>query len=77
MRKLINKKFLTAVLMFLLLYASISVAAEFKNQTYSRLNPAVVQISLSKPDILGKLIDNDFTILEINDNYVIIFSTSE
>ena len=77
MRNLINKKILTAILMFLILYASISVATEFKNQPHTRLNPAVVQISLSKPNTLGKLIDNDFTILEINENYVIIFSTSE
>lgn len=77
MRNLINKKVITIVLMALILVTSFSVATDFKNQTYSRLNPAVVQISLTKPDTLGKLIDNDFAILEINENYLIIFSTSE
>ncbi len=77
MRNLINKKVLTIILMALILVTSFSVATDYKNQTYSRLNPAVVQISLTKPDTLGKLIDNDFAILEINENYLIIFSTSE
>jgi hypothetical protein len=60
-----------------MLVTSFSGSADLKNQKYSRLNPAVVQIFLSKPDTLGKIIDNDFSILEINENFVIIFSSSE
>lgn len=77
MNNLTNKKILTIILMFLMLYTSFSTATEFKTQIYSRLNPSVVQIPLTKPDTLGKLIDNDFAILEIKKDYVIIFSTSE
>jgi hypothetical protein len=77
MRKLFYKKILTIVLMFLLLVTSFSAAMELKNQTYSRHNPAIVQISLPKQDILGKLIDNDFAIIEINEDNVIVFSSLE
>ena len=77
MRKLFDKKIFTILLISLLLVTSFSVATEQKNQKFSRLNPAIVQISLSKQDTLGKIIDYDFAILEINENYVIVFSSSE
>jgi len=77
MGKIFNKKIITIILMFLLLVTSFSVATEQKNQKYSRQNPAIVQIFLSKQDTLGKLIDNDFAILEINENYAIVFSSSD
>lgn len=77
MRNSTDKKIFTLILMFLMLVTSFSGATIIKNQTYSRLNPAVVQISLNSPDTLGKIIDNDFAILEINEDFVIIFSSSD
>ncbi len=52
-------------------------ASAINNQKYNKFNPAVVQITLSTPTTLGKIIDNDFAILEIKENYVIIFSSYE
>lgn len=77
MRNSIYKQILTMILVSLMLVTSFSGATIIKKQTYSRFNPAVVQISLSSPDTLAKIIENDFAILEINENSVIIFSTSE
>ncbi len=77
MNNIIRIRILTLIITFLMLVTSFSGVTGLKNQKYSKLNPAVVQISLSKPDTLGKIIDNDFSILEINENFVIIFSSSE
>jgi len=77
MNKSIMKKFLIIIMLFFLLALPFSIATDIKFEKYSRLNPAVVQISLEKSDTLGKIIDNDFSILEINQDFVIVFSTSE
>jgi hypothetical protein len=77
MNKLIKKKILIIIMICFLLNLPFSIATGIKLEKYTRLNPAVVQISLKKPDILGIIIDNDFSILEINEDFVIIFSTSE
>jgi hypothetical protein len=53
------------------------MATEIKFEKYSRLNPAIVQITLDNTGTLGKIIDNDFSILEINEDFVIVFSSSE
>ena len=42
-----------------------------------RLHPAIVQVPLTDYSTLGKIIDNDFAILEINQDNIIIFSTYE
>ena len=68
MSNLIQIKYLAVIVILLLLVTSFSGSTDLKDQKYSRLNPAVVQISLSKPDTLGKIIDNDFSILKINKN---------
>jgi len=77
MKNFVNKKILAIILITLMFILSFSQASDFKYQKFSRLNPAVVQISLSKPTTLGKIIDNDFAILEINEDYIIIFSSYE
>jgi hypothetical protein len=77
MRNSYDKKILIMILMFLLLVTSFSGATVIKKQTYSRFNPAVVQISLTSPDILGIIIDNDFAILELDEDSVVIFSSSD
>ena len=77
MSNLIRIKILTVIISFLLFVTSFSGSTDLKNQKYSRLNPAVVQIYLTESDTLGKIIDNDFSILEINENFVIIFASSE
>jgi len=56
---------------FSLTHASI---INIKNE---RLNPAIVQIPLTDSSILSKIIDNDFAILEINEDNLTIFSTYE
>ena len=77
MRKSTGKKILTLTIISLIFITSFSAAASLNKQKYSRLNPAVVQILLSSHGTLGKIIDNDFTILEINEKFVIVFSSSE
>ena len=77
MNKLIKKKILIAILLFFLFTLPFSIATDMKFEKYSRFNPAVVQISLEKPDTLGLIIDNDFSILEVNNDFVIVFSTSK
>ena len=37
------------------------------NLVFQPLNPAVVQISLSQPSILGKLIDHGLAIIDVGD----------
>lgn len=70
MSNIIHIKILSVIITFLMLILSFSGVTGSKNQKYGKLNPAVVQISLSKPDTLGKIIENDFSILEINENFV-------
>jgi hypothetical protein len=74
MRNPIDKQFLTMFLMFLILVTSFSGATLIKNQSYSRFNPAIVEISIEN---LGTIIDNDFSIIEVNEDSFLIFSTSE
>ena len=60
------------ILLFALSFAQGSV---INYQKFDKLDQAIVKIPLSNPSTLGKIIDNDFAILEINENNVIIFST--
>ncbi|UCF50582.1 MAG: carboxypeptidase regulatory-like domain-containing protein [Thermoplasmatales archaeon] len=61
--------------MILTVALSFSQAQDIKTQKYNKLNPAVVQVYLSESTTLGKIIDNDFAILEIDEEYVIIFAS--
>jgi len=75
MKTLGIKKIFTTIFVILMLIISFSQASDIKNKSFTRLNPAVVEIPLSNLKTLGKIIDNDFAILEINEKHVIIFST--
>ncbi|KYK25163.1 hypothetical protein AYK24_10460 [Thermoplasmatales archaeon SG8-52-4] len=77
MNNLIKKKILIIILLFFLLSLPFSIATDIKFEKYTRLNPAVVQISLEESNTLGIIIENDFSILEINEDFIIVFSTSE
>ena len=64
------------IIAFLIFSLSLSQATLI-NQKNDRFNPLIVQISLLDDSTLGKIIENDFAIIEINENDIIIFSTYE
>jgi hypothetical protein len=64
------------IVVFLMISLSLSQASILSRKN-DRLNPSIVQIPLTNSKILSKIIDNDFSIIKINEDNIIIFSTSK
>ena len=73
------KKLIIAIILVSLISTSLSVSA-FQNtnkKTFTWLNPAIVQISYKDKSIIGKLIENDIVILEIKNEFILVYVSSE
>jgi hypothetical protein len=79
----LNKnRFLLILFTVLLITASFAGGIEnnFKitdNESFSFINPAIFKVELSETSTLGKIIDYGISIIERNNDYVVIFATDE
>ena len=81
MNKLSNniKKILIAIILVSFISTSFSVSA-FQNttkKTFTRMNPAIVQIPYIDKSTVSKLIENDITILEIKNENILVYASSK
>lgn len=73
------KKILIAIILVSFLSTSFSVSA-FQNttkKTFTRMNPAIVQIHYLDKTTIGKLTDKDIAILEIKNDFILVYASSE
>ena len=77
-----KKRFSLIILTIFMITASFASGIENNiedtdNESINFINPAIFKVELSETSTLGKIIDHGISIIERNNDYVVIFATDE